>query len=148
MGQAMPRRVQWVTRRKDMRHIVDDMTRAGGRLVSRSDFEADSRDLDDVADAETGELSIAEFSVDPGALTEQVVATTNRLAPGDTLIIDLTGARPRVQLLPASGDHGIIVRQAGGVRRFARSAHGFGRHNARWLAEQLTGPVPVSAGIA
>lgn len=137
MGQVAPRRVQWVTRRKDMSHLVDRLTQAGGRLVSRSAFESATLDLDDLADAETGELSIAEFSVDPLALAEQVVTMANRLAPGDTLIIDLTGARPRVQLLPATGDQGVIVRQAAGVRRFPRSPSGFGRHNARWLAEQL-----------
>lgn len=146
MGQLLPGRAQWVARRKDMRRVVDSITQGGGRLISRSDFEAAREDLDDLADADTGELSIAEFSIDPLELTRQVVATANRLASGDTLIIDLTGSRPRVQLLPASGDHGIIVRQADGVRRFARSPSGFGRDNTLWLVEQLTDPTPVHAG--
>lgn len=140
MGRFLPCRVQWVTRRRDMRHVVERMARAGGQLISRSDFEASTEDLDDLADAEMGELSIAEFSVDPAELCMQVVATTNCLAPGDTLIIDLSRPRPRVQLLPASGDHGVIVRKADGVRRFSRRASGFGRDNARWLAEQLQEP--------
>ena len=137
MGQAQPCRVQWVTRARDMSSVVQRMTNSGGKLVARSGYEMATRDLDIIKDRETGNLSIAEFTVDPMELTRQVVATSNRLGTGETLLIDLTGARPKVQHLPVPGKHSVIVRRTDGLRSIARSTAGFGRHNTRWLANQL-----------
>ncbi len=137
MAQAQPCRVQWVTRAKDMSGVVERLKRSGGSLVARSSYDVAPADLDLIADCETGYLSIAEFSVDPVELTRQVVAASNQLGVGETLLIDLTGSRPKVQVLPVPGEHGVIVRRYDGLRRFPRSTAGFGRHNTRWLAGQL-----------
>jgi hypothetical protein len=130
-------RVQWVTRASQMAGVVERLTACGGNLIARSGYDLATADLDVIEDGETGHLSIAEFTVDPAELTRQVVAASNRLGTGETLLIDLTGARPKVQVLPVPGKHGVIVRRYDGLRRFPRSTNGFGRHNTRWLAHQL-----------
>ena len=130
-------RVQWVTRPDQMASLVERLTRSGGILMARSGYDMATEDLDAIEDAETGRLSIAEFTVDSRELTKQVVAASNRLGAEETLLIDLTGRRPKVQLLPVPGEHGVIVRRYDGLRRFPRSTNGFGRHNTRWLAHQL-----------
>lgn len=137
MATARPCRVQWVTRARDMSGIVEQLKRSGGTLVARSSYDVATEDLDIIDDSDTGHLGIAEFKIDPVELTRQVVATSNRLGAGETLLIDLTGSRPKVQVLPVPGKHGVIVRRVDGLRRFPRSTAGFGRHNTRWLAEQL-----------
>lgn len=137
MLEARPCRVQWVTRAGDMSGVVEWLQRSGGTLLGRSGYDVSTEDLDVIDDRETGRLSIAEFKIDPVALTCQVVATSNRLDAGETLLIDLTGPRPKVQLLPVPGENGMVVRRHDGLRRFPRSAAGFGRHNTRWLAGQF-----------
>lgn len=137
MSEARPCRVQWVTRARDMSGVVERLRRSGGTLVGRSGYDLAAADLDVIDDRETGRLSIAEFKIDPMALTCQVVATSNQLGAGETLLIDLTGPRPKVQLLPVPGENGVVVRGHEGLRRFPRSAAGFGRHNTRWLAGQI-----------
>ena len=63
---------------------------------------------------------------------------TDGLTLGETLLIDLTGRRAKVQLLPVPGDHGVIVRRYDGLRRFARRANGLAHQDSRWLKRQLT----------
>jgi len=137
MAEARPCRVQWVTRAGDMSDIVERLRSSGGTLLGRSGYDVATEDLDVINDRETGRLSIAEFRIDPLAFSRQVVATSNRLGADETLLIDLTGSRPKVQLLPVPSENGVVVRQHDGLRRFPRSSAGFGRHNSRWLAGQL-----------
>ena len=120
-----------------MRDLMTMLTAGGGRLVARSSYDCSTEDLDVLNDAETGHLSIAEVELDPRALTAQVMTMADRLSSAETILIDLTGPRPKVQLLPVPGEHGVIVRRIDGLRRFARSAAGFGRHDTRWLADQV-----------
>jgi hypothetical protein len=137
MLQSQPCRVQWVTRANQMPGVVERLTRSGGTLVARSGYALSTEDLDVVEDRETGKLSIAEFTVDRRELTRQVVAASNRLGAKETLLIDLTGRRPKVQVLPIPGEFGVIVRRRDGLRRFPRSSGGIGRHTTSWLAGQL-----------
>lgn len=138
MLQSQPCRVQWVTRANQMPSVVERLTRSGGTLVARSGYAISTEDLDIVEDRETGKLSIAEFAVDRRELTRQVVAAGNRLGATETLLIDLTGRRPKVQVLPIAGEFGMIVRRPDGLRRFPRSTAGLGRHTTSWLANQLS----------
>lgn len=135
--QSQPCHVQWVTRANLMAGVVERLTRSGGNLVAHSGYDVSTEDLDVIDDRETGHLSIAEFIVDPLELTRQVVAASNRLGAKETLLIDLTGLRPKVQILPVQGEHGVIVRRREGLRHFPRSTTGLGRHTTRWLAGQL-----------
>lgn len=137
---AMPRpcRVQWVTRTRDMSGVVERLERSGGMLVARSSYDLATEDLDIIDDSEIGNLGIAEFEIDPVELARQVVATCSGLDADETLLIDLTGSRPKVQVLPVPGEHGVIVRRLDGLRRMPRSSAAFGRHDTTWLAEQLT----------
>jgi|GEM_PF-1145435 len=137
MAEVPPCRVQWVTRARDMSSVVERLKLSGGTLLGRSGYDVATEDLDVIDDSEAGYLSIAEFKIDPLALTQQVVATSNRLGADETLLIDLTGPRPKVQLLPVPGENGVVVRRRDGLRRFPRSSAGFGRDNTRWLAGQL-----------
>lgn len=130
-------RVQWVTPAHQMAEVVERLTRSGGNLVARSGYDVSTEDLDVIEDCDPGYLSIAEFTVDPMELTRQVIAASDQLAVDETLLIDLTGKRPKVQVLPVASEHGVIVRRYDGLRRFPRSAAGFSHHNIRWLAGQL-----------
>jgi hypothetical protein len=140
MGQATPCRVQWVTRRTDLSRLVDRMADAGATLVSRSACEPTTGDLDELGDAETGFLSIAELGIDSDLLTSHLANTARGLSAGETMIIDLTGSRLRVALLPVGGTHGVIIREPSGVRRLARPALGFGRNAARRLIDRFVQP--------
>lgn len=137
MGMRLPCRVQWVTRPEDMHDLVERLTAAGGVLVARSAYDVATEDLDALADAETGHLSIAEFRLDPDEVRRQVVAIVRRLTAGETLLIDLTGKRFKVQLLPVTGVHGVIIRRADGMHRLARPKRGSGQRDASWLTHQL-----------
>ena len=137
------RRVQWVTRAEHMQELVDQLLAAGATLLARSSYDASPEDLDAVHDAEPGRLSIAEFQLDPLVLAKQVLAATRQLAADETLLIDLTGSRAKVELLPVPGDHGIIVRRYDGLRRFPRSQTGVNRYRVRWLARELAQGVPA-----
>lgn len=152
MVQARPCRVQWVTRRSDLSEVVDRLADAGATLVSRSACEPRTVDLDEVGDAETGFLSIAEFGLDTETLTAHLASTARGLPAGETMIIDLTGSRLRVAVLPVGGNHGVIVRDVSGVRRFPRPALGFGRDTARRLVDRFHPPfcddVVASRGVA
>ncbi len=140
MVQATKCRVQWVTRRSDLSAVVDRLADNGATLVSRSACEPTTDDLDEVGDAEIGFLSIAEFGLDADTLTAHLASTARGLPAGETMIIDLTRSRLRVAVLPVGGSHGVIVRDAAGVRRFARPALGFGRETARRLVDRLHPP--------
>lgn len=133
----MTQRVQWVTPPDRMHELVQKLVAAGGTLVARSSYDSSTEDLDAVYDAETGRLSIAEFHLCPSELARQVVDATRELAEDETLLIDLTGQRAKVQLLPVPGDHGIIVRRYDGLRRFPRSQNGVSRYRQQWLAREL-----------
>ncbi len=143
MTHCAARRVQWVTPPDRMHDLVEKLVAAGGTLVARSSYDASTEDLDAVYDAETGRLSIAEFRLDAGELAKQVVNATRRLAEDETLLIDLTGKRAKVQLLPVPGDHGIIVRRYDGLRRFPRCQTGVSRYRQRWLARELAQGIPA-----
>lgn len=138
MLSRQPCRVQWVTRANQMAHMVERVTRSGGNLVAKSSYDVSTEDLDLIEDRDTGRLSIAEFMVEPKELARQVVAASNQLGPTDTLLIDLTGTRPKIQVLPVNGEHGVIVRAGDGLRRFPRSTAGLGRYNTRWLSRRLS----------
>ncbi len=152
MMQARLCRVQWVTRRSDLSEIVGRLTDSGATLVSRSACEPTTYDLDEVGDAEFGFLSIAEFGLDAETLSSQLVSTARTLSVGETMIIDLTRSRLRVAVLPVGGTHGVIVREASGVRRFPRPALGFRRDAARRLVERFHLPfcddVVANRGVA
>ena len=137
MGEVMPCRVQWVTRPDRMHAVIETLTAAGATMVARRGYDVTTEDLDLVADAETGRLSIAEFRLDPSELRRQVLDVTNQLTPAETLLIDLSGPRAKIQVLPVPGDYGVIVRRCDGLRRFPRSGNGFRRDSSRWLANQL-----------
>jgi hypothetical protein len=139
MGLRLPCRVQWVTRPEDMHGLVARLTAAGGVLVARSAYDVATEDLDTLADADTGRLSIAEFQLDATELRRQLVQSVKQLANGDTLLIDLTGRRIKVQLLPVAGEHGVIIRRADGIHRLARATAGAGprRRETSWLTHQL-----------
>jgi hypothetical protein len=124
-----------------MRELVEKLCTVGGTLVAKSSYDASTEDLDAISDAETGRLSIAEFKLDPVELARQVIAATRELASDETLLIDLTSKRTKIQLLPVPGDNGIIIRRYDGLRRFPRSPAGFSRYRTRWLAQQLAQPV-------
>lgn len=134
-------RVQWVTRPERMCDLVEKLSAVGGTLVAKSSYDASTEDLDAIFDADTGRLTIAEFKLDPIELAKQVIAATRELTSDETLLIDLTGKRAKVQLLPVPGDSGIIIRRYDGLRRFPRSPAGFSRYRTRWLAQQLAQPV-------
>lgn len=138
MGQRRPCRVQWVTRPDRMHDLVEKLVAAGGILVARSSYDVSTEDLDVMADADTGRLSIAEFKLDADAVTRQVADITDRLGPCETLLIDLTGRRTKVQVLPVPGEHGVIVRRYDGLRRFPRQVSGMAHRDSRWLKRQLT----------
>ncbi|MEZ5865111.1 MAG: hypothetical protein R3D25_13985 [Geminicoccaceae bacterium] len=129
-----------MTRRSDLSQLVDGLTERGAILVSRSACEPTTGDLDEVGDAETGFLSIAELCVDAELLSAHLAATARALPAGETMIIDLTASRLRVAVLPVGGIHGLIVRDASGVRRFPRPALGFGRDTARRLVDRVRPP--------
>lgn len=139
MGLRLPCRVQWVTRPQDMHDLVARLTAAGGELVARSAYDVATEDLDALADAETGRLSIAEFKLDSAELRRQLVQSVKQLASGDTLLIDLTGRRIKVQLLPVPGEDGVIIRRADGIHRLARATAQGGprRRQTNWLTHQL-----------
>ena len=137
MAQAQPCRVQWVTRASQMAGLVQEVTSSGGNLVARSSYDIATEDLDLIDDSDAGHLSIAEFSVDPDELTRQVVALSDRLGDEETLLIDLCGPRPKVQILPVAGKHGVIVRRRDGLLRFPRSVVGHSRRHRQWLASVL-----------
>lgn len=137
MAQMQSCRVQWVTRASQMAGLVEEMTSSGNDLVARSSYDIATEDLDLIEDLDAGHLSIAEFYVDPHELTRQVVALSDRLGDEETLLIDLCGSRPKVQLLPVSGKHGVIVRRSDGLLRFPRSVVGFSRRHRHWLASVL-----------
>lgn len=137
MAQAQPCRVQWVTRANQMAGLVEEMTSSGGNLVARSSYDMATEDLDLIDDSDAGHLSIAEFSVDPNEMARRVVALSDQLAEDETLLIDLRGARPKVQLLPVSGKHGVIVRRRDGLLRFPRSVVGHSRRHRHWLASVM-----------
>ncbi len=141
MGECLPCRVQWVARPNRMAEVVERFTRSGGVLVARSGYDVPTEDLDVLDDAETGRLSIAEFKLDPLELTRQVVAASAELEPGETLLIDLTGPRLKVQVLPVPSHNVVIVRRKDGLRRFRRSRVGLGR----WLIDQFSRALPVPA---
>jgi hypothetical protein len=126
-----------------MHELVRKLVAAGGTLVARSSYDCTTEDLDAVYDAETGRLSIAEFHLCPKELARQVIDATRKLAKNETLLIDLTGKRAKVQLLPVPGDHGIIVRNYDGLRRFPRSEAGISRYRQQWLARELTQGAPA-----
>jgi len=136
-------RVQWVIRPERMCALVERICAVGGTLVAKSSYDASTEDLDAILDAETGRLSIAEFRLDPIELAKQVIAATRELATDETLLIDLTSKRAKIQLLPVPGENGIIIRRYDGLRRFPRSPTGFSRYRTRWLAQQLAQPVPA-----
>ncbi len=133
MKQVLPCRVQWVTQRGDLSRLVDLLAASGAILVSRSAFELETRDLDELEDAETGFLSIAELSMDADQLASHLSAAAATLPAGETMIIDLTGPRLRVSLFPVGGASGVVIRDTGDVRRIPRPAAGFGRSTARKL---------------
>lgn len=134
MAQTESYRVQWVTPASHMGGLVERLTSSGGNLLGRSSYDIATEDLDLIDDLDAGHLSIAEFSVDPHELTKQVVALSDRLGEAETLLIDLCGPRPKVQLLPVSGKYGVIVRRRDGLLRFPRSVVGFSRRHRHWLA--------------
>lgn len=138
-AQAQPYRVQWVTRANQMAGLVEQLTNSGGNLVARSSYDIPTEDLDLIDDLDAGHLSIAEFYVDPHELTRRVVALSDRLGDEETLVIDLCGARPKVQLLPVAGKYSVIVRRTDGLLRFPRSVVGFSRRHRHWLASVLEG---------
>jgi hypothetical protein len=143
--------VQWVTGRSDLSKLVDHLADAGATLVSRSACEPTTGDLDELDDAEIGFLSIAEFGVNTDLLTSHLACTARGLPLGETMIIDLTGSRLRVAVLPVGGIHSVIVREASGVRRFARPARGFSHDTARRLVDRFHPPVAnqiASRGVA
>jgi hypothetical protein len=121
-----------------MHDLVEKLVAAGGILVARSGYDASTEDLDAMADVDTGRLSIAELELDAEAMTRQVADITDQLAPGETLLIDLTGRRTKVQLLPVPGDHGVIVRRYDGLRRFPRRPGGMAHRDSHWLKRELT----------
>lgn len=137
MQARLPCRVQWVTRPEHMQELVEKLVAAGGVLIARSGYDVSTDDLDAVADAETGRLSIAEFKIDPDEVRRQVVEIVRRLATGETLLIDLTGKRFKVQLLPVPGVHGVIIRRADGVHRLPRPKRGLRHADTSWLTDQL-----------
>jgi len=137
MAQAQPCRVQWVTKASQMAGLVEAMTNSGSNLVARSSYDIATEDLDLIEDSDAGHLSIAEFSVDPNELSRQVIALSDRLGDDETLLIDLCGSRPKVQLLPVAGKHGVIVRRRDGLLRFPRSVVGHSRRHRHWLASVL-----------
>jgi hypothetical protein len=140
MAHAQPCRVQWVTRSSQMAGLVDQLTRSGGNLLARSGYDIATEDLDLIEDSDAGHLSIAEFSVDPNELTRQVIALSDQLGEEETLLIDVCGSRPKVQLLPVSGKYCVIVRRHDGLLRFPRSIVGHSRRHRQWLASVLTQP--------
>jgi hypothetical protein len=127
-------RVQWVTRPDRMHELVEKMLALGAVLVGRSAYDPSTEDLDAMADAESGPLSIAEFKVDAAVLRHQLIEMVECLAMADTLLVDLTSKRLKVQVLPVASDHGVVIRRADGVHRLPRGRSG--RHT-RWLANQL-----------
>lgn len=131
-------RVQWVTRSDWMHNLVEKLVAAGGTLVARSGYDVSTEDLDAIEDAETGRLSIAEFKLDADTAIGLVADIADRLAPGETLLIDLTGRRTKVQLLPVPSDHGVIVRRGDGLRRFPRRSGSVAHRDNDWLKRQLT----------
>lgn len=137
MAQAESYRVQWVTPASHMAGLVEQLTSSGGNLLGRSGYDITTEDLDLIDDTDAGRLSIAEFSVDPTELSRQVVALSDRLGEAETLLIDLCGPRPKVQLLPVSGKYAVIVRRRDGLFRFPRSVVGFSRRHRHWLANLL-----------
>jgi hypothetical protein len=141
MGHCSPCRVQWVARPNQMAEVVERLTRSGGILVARSGYDVPTEDLDVLNDAETGRLSIAEFKLDPIELTRQVLTACADLGPGETLLIDLTGPRYKVQVLPVPSNNVVIVRRNGGLRRFRRSHVGLNQ----WLGDQFSRAMPVTA---
>ena len=137
MAQAESYRVQWVTPASRMGGFVERVTRSGGSLLGRSGYEISTEDLDLIDDSEAGRLSVAEFSVDADELTRQVMELSDRLGEKETLLIDLCGPRPKVQLLPVPGKYRAIVRRRDGLFRFPRSVAGFSRRHRNWLANML-----------
>lgn len=120
-----------------MQELVEKLVAVGAVLIARSGYDVSTEDLDAVADAETGRLSIAEFKIDPDEVLRQVVGIVRRLPEGETLLIDLTGKCCKVQLLPVAGAHGVIVRKADGVHRLPRPTRGWQRRDTSWLSRQL-----------
>jgi hypothetical protein len=121
-----------------MAGLVEQLTSSGGNLLGRSSYDITTEDLDLIDDSDAGRLSIAEFSVvDPTELSRQVVALSDRLDETETLLIDLCGPRPKVQLLPVRGKYGVIVRRRDGLHRFPRSMVGSSRRHREWLANML-----------
>lgn len=141
MGHCSPCRVQWVARPNQMAEVVERLTRSGGVLVARSGYDVPTEDLDVLNDAETGRLSIAEFKLDPIELTRLVLAACADLGAGETLLIDLTGPRLKVQVLPVPSNNVVIVRRNDGLRRFRRSHIGLNQ----WLGDQFSRAMPVTA---
>lgn len=133
----MPCRVQWVTRRSELSRLVDLLAVSGAMLVSRSSFELETRDLDELEDAETGFMSIAELTIDADQLASHLSAAARTLPTGETMLIDLTGPRLRVALFPVGGASGVIIRDTQLVRRIPRPAAGFGRGTARRLIDRF-----------
>ena len=136
MQAELPCRVQWVTRPEHMHGLVEKMLALGAVLVGRSAYDSSTEDLDAMADAEAGPLSIAEFKVDPVVLRRQLIEVVGCLAVGETLLVDLTSKRLKVQVLPVASDHGVVIRKADGVHRLPRGRTGR-RRETRWLAHQL-----------
>lgn len=120
-----------------MQELVEKLVAVGAVLIARSGYDVSTEDLDAVADADTGRLSIAEFKLDPDEVRRQVVAIVRRLAAGETLLIDLTGKRFKVQLLPVAGAHGVIIRRADGMHRLPRLESGSRHRDMSWLTHQL-----------
>lgn len=133
MSRVSQCRVQWVTERGDLSRLVDLLAESGAILVSRSGCELETRDLDELEGAETGFLSIAEVSMDADQLASHLSAAAATLPVAETMIIDLTGPRLRVSLVPVGGASGVVIRDTLGVRRIPRPTAGFGRRTARSL---------------
>ena len=127
--------MQWVTRPDLMHELVEKMLALGAVLVGRSAYDPSTEDLDAMADAESGPLSIAEFKVDAAVLRHQLIEMVECLAMADTLLVDLTSKRLKVQVLPVASDHGVVIRRADGIHRLPRGRSG--RRHTRWLANQL-----------
>ena len=120
-----------------MQELVEKLVAVGAVLIARSGYDVSTEDLDAVADADTGRLSIAEFKLDPDEVRRQVVAIVRKLAAGETLLIDLTGKCFKVQLLPVAGVHGVIIRRADGMHRLPRPRSGSRHSDMSWLTHQL-----------
>jgi hypothetical protein len=118
-----------------MHELVEKMLALGAVLIGRSAYDPSTEDLDAMADAESGPLSIAEFKVDAAVLRHQLIEMVECLAMAETLLVDLTSKRLKVQVLPVAGDHGVVIRRADGVHRLPRARSG--RRHTRWLANQL-----------